>query len=131
MNETVAALYTTDRVCSTLLTEQKSREENFLQPIIFLHDVQLNVQYTLVPTSYPSLSLTGTPYPSDLPPNITDSICRYSGTLPLTLKSLNLAMLSSRFVAVSCWTMQCVKRAAGSHTKPLLLGGVFAPFPSQ
>lgn len=44
-----------------------------------VHAVQLNVQYTLVPTSYPSQPLTGTPYPSDPPPNITDSICRYSG----------------------------------------------------
>ena len=39
--------------------------------------MQLNVQYTLVPDagSYPYLPLTGLPYPSEAPPNITNSIC--------------------------------------------------------
>lgn len=37
--------------------------------------MQLNVQYTLVPDSYPNLPLTGLPYPSDPPPNVTNSIC--------------------------------------------------------
>ena len=37
--------------------------------------MQLNVQYTLVPDSYPNLALTGQPYPSEAPPNITNSIC--------------------------------------------------------
>ena len=39
--------------------------------------MQLNAQYTLVPDagSYPYLPLTGLPYPSEAPPNITNSIC--------------------------------------------------------
>ena len=37
--------------------------------------MQLNVQYTLVPDSYPNLPLTGLPYPSEAPPNVTNSIC--------------------------------------------------------
>lgn len=37
--------------------------------------VQLNVQYTLVPNSYPNLPTNGLPYPSEAPPNITNDIC--------------------------------------------------------
>ena len=37
--------------------------------------MQLNVQYTLVPDSYPNLPLTGLPYPSEAPPNVTNGIC--------------------------------------------------------
>lgn len=37
--------------------------------------MQLNVQYTLVPDSYPNLPLNGLPYPSEAPPNVTNSIC--------------------------------------------------------
>ena len=37
--------------------------------------MQLNVQYTLVPDSYPNLPLNALPYPSEAPPHITNSIC--------------------------------------------------------
>ncbi|CAK0786597.1 hypothetical protein CVIRNUC_009811 [Coccomyxa viridis] len=53
----------------------------YLNPLIVEHQCQvapaLNVQYTLVPDagSYPYLPLTGLPYPSEAPPNITNSIC--------------------------------------------------------
>ena len=37
--------------------------------------MQLHVQYTLMPNSYPNLPLTGLLQPSKVPPNVTNSIC--------------------------------------------------------
>ena len=68
--------------------------------------MQLNVQYTLVPDSYPNLPLTGLPYPSEAPPNVTNGICCAQFLNTMTTRQRYIMVVKTLIGEVgdsSCW----------------------------
>ena len=85
--------------------------------------MQLNVQYTLVPDagSYPYLPLTGLPYPSEAPPNITNSICSAQFLDNMSVRDryiMNVKFLIGQVIFLRCiLTMLLPFRVATEHSQ--------------